>query len=216
MTRPARLVVVTGTATEVGKTWFAAATLTELRALGVAVAARKPVQSFEPGTGATDAAVLAAATGEDPEEVCPPNRSLAVPMAPPMAADALGAPRFTIANLADELRWPPATDVGVVEGVGGPRSPLAADGDTVDLVTALAPELVVLVADAGLGAINAVLLAAAPFAGHDLLVALNRFDSDDDLHHRNRSWLVERCRADIVTDPRALAERVRPRRSVEA
>ena len=214
--RPARLVIVTGTATEVGKTWFAAATLAELRALGVAVAARKPVQSFEPGTGATDAQVLAGATGEDPDDVCLPHRSLATPMAPPMAADALGAPRFTIADLAGELRWPPATDVGMVEGVGGPRSPLAADGDTVDLVAAIDPELVVVVADAGLGAINAVLLTTAPFAGREIVVALNRFDAGDDLHRRNRSWLIERSRVGVVTDPRALAVRVRPRRSVEA
>ena len=213
--RPGRLVVVTGTGTEVGKTWFAAATLAELRALGATVAARKPVQSFEPGAGATDAEVLASATGEDPDAVCPPHRSLAVAMAPPMAADALGAPGFTIADLA-ELHWPPATDLGLVEGVGGPRSPLAADGDTVDLVAALDPELVVLVADAGLGAVNAVLLAAAPFAGRSLVTALNRFDADDDLHRRNREWLVERARVDVVTNPRALAARVLPRRSVEA
>lgn len=216
MTRPARVVVVTGTATEVGKTWFAAATLAELRALGVSVAARKPVQSFEPGTGATDAEVLAGATGEDPDEVCPPHRSLALPMAPPMAADALGAATFTIADLVAELRWPPATDLGIVEGVGGPRSPLAADGDTVDLVAALDPDLVVVVADAGLGAINAVLLATAPFVGREIVAALNRFDVDDDLHRRNRDWLVERGRVDVVTDARSLARRVRPRRSVEA
>jgi dethiobiotin synthetase len=214
--RPARLVVVTGTGTEVGKTWFAAATLAELRALGASVAARKPVQSFEAGTGATDAELLASATGEDPAQVCPPHRSLALAMAPPMAADALGAPDFTIAELAAEVHWPPDTDVGMVEGVGGPRSPLAADGDTVDLVAALEPELVVLVADAGLGAVNAVLLAAAPFAGRDLVTALNRFDAADDVHRRNCSWLIERGRVDVVTDPRTLAARVQPRRTVEA
>lgn len=214
--RPGRLVVVTGTGTEVGKTWFAAATLAELRALGASVAARKPVQSFDPGMGATDAEVLASATGEDSEVVCPPHRSLAVAMAPPMAADALGAPDFTIAELAAELHWPPGTDVGMVEGVGGPRSPLAADGDTVDLVATVDPELVVLVADAGLGAVNAVLLAAAPFAGRELVTALNRFDADDDLHRRNRRWLVERARVEVVTEPAALAARVLPRRTVEA
>jgi dethiobiotin synthetase len=216
--RPACLVVVTGTATEVGKTWFAAATLAELRARGAAVAARKPVQSFEPGTGATDGQVLAAATGEDPEEVCPPHRSLAVPMAPPMAAAVLGAPRFTIADLTRELRWPRATDVGIVEGVGGPRSPLADDGDTVDLASALDPDVVLVVADAGLGAINAVRLAVAPFSGRAVIAALNRFDGDDDLHCRNRTWLTDRADVDVVTDPGALAVRLTTggRRSVDA
>ncbi len=40
---------VAGTATEVGKTWWTAAVARELRAAGVHVAARKPVQSGDPG-----------------------------------------------------------------------------------------------------------------------------------------------------------------------
>ncbi len=49
--RPAALVFVAGTATDVGKTWWTAAVARELRARGVQVAARKPVQS---GSGAAD------------------------------------------------------------------------------------------------------------------------------------------------------------------
>jgi dethiobiotin synthetase len=206
--RPARLVVVTGTGTGIGKTWFAAATLTQLRARGFHVAARKPVQSFEPGADPTDADVLAEATGERPDQVCPPSRSLGVSMAPPMAADALGLPEFSVAELAREVSWPSAVDVGLVEGVGGPRSPLASDGDTVDLVAALRPEDVVVVSDSGLGAINAVRLAVAPFDGRHVLVALNRFDLADDLHRRNRAWLERRARLEVVTDPAQLAARL--------
>ena len=44
-------------------------------------------------------------------------------------------------------------------------------------------------ADAGLGTINAVRLCAAALAGRPLLVLLNRFDPDDDLHRRNAAWL---------------------------
>ena len=68
MTRPRTLVFVSGTATEVGKTWWTAATARELRVAGAHVAARKPVQSGEPGA-VTDGEVLAAATGEDPYSV---------------------------------------------------------------------------------------------------------------------------------------------------
>jgi dethiobiotin synthetase len=67
--RPERLVLVAGTATEVGKTWVAAAVLAELRTRGVRVAARKLVQSFSPGEHPTDAEALAAATGEAPDDV---------------------------------------------------------------------------------------------------------------------------------------------------
>jgi dethiobiotin synthetase len=202
--RPTRLVVVTGTGTEVGKTWFAAAVARALGAGGRTVAARKPVQSFEPGAGPTDADVLAAATGEHPDAVCPSHRRYEVPMAPPMAAARLGRPPFTIADLVAETSWPAGVDVGLVEGAGGPRSPLAADGDTVDLCAALRPDLVVLVADAGLGTINAVRLCAAALAPHPLAVALNRYDDADALHHANRAWIADRDGLETVASPEAV------------
>ena len=209
MTRPRGLVVVTGTGTAVGKTWFSAVTLGLLRARGVRVAARKPAQSFAPGDHPTDAEVLGAATGDDPTEVCLTHRSYERAMAPPMAAEALRLPAFTIADLVNELRWPDDVRVGFVEGAGGPRSPLAADGDTVDLVAALAPDLIVVVAEAGLGAINAVRLSAAPFDRlAPVVVALNRHDDADDLHERNRAWLSLRADLEVVTSPTALADRL--------
>ena len=45
----------------------------------------------------------AVATGEQPHTVCPSHRWLPVPMAPPMAAHALGLPPFSIDDLATEL-----------------------------------------------------------------------------------------------------------------
>ncbi len=199
--------MVSGTDTGVGKTFVAAAVLRGLVARLVPVAARKPVQSFDPAGGPTDAELLAAATGEPAQQVCPAHRWLALPMAPPMAAEALGRPPFTLAELVAELDLP-AAGVTLVEGVGGPRSPLAADGDTVALADALGADPVVLVADAGLGVINAVRLAAAAFGGRPLVVALNRFDPDDGLHARNRAWLAETDRFDVVTTPAALADRL--------
>ena len=74
MTRPGALVFVTGTGTEVGKTWWTAHVASELRAAGVAVAARKPVQSGD-GSAPEDSAVLAAATGEEDDRVTPPHRT---------------------------------------------------------------------------------------------------------------------------------------------
>jgi dethiobiotin synthetase len=210
VTRPAQLVVVTGTGTEVGKTWVGARALHHLRANGVRVAARKPVQSFEAGVGPTDAELLAGATGEEPDEVCPRHRWYEAPMAPPMAAEALGQPPFRIADLLGELRWPDAVDVGLVEGAGGPRSPLAGDGDTVDLVRGLHADLVVLVADPGLGAINSVRLAVAAFDSvAPVVVVLNRFDPADSLHRANQAWLTDRAGLQLVPDAAALAELVR-------
>jgi dethiobiotin synthetase len=201
LARPERLVLVAGTATEIGKTWVGARWLEQLP---VTKAARKPVQSFEPGD-VTDAEVLAAATGDAPETVTRRHRWYEVPMAPPMAADVLGRPAFTIADLVGELRWPdPAVAVGLVETVGGPRSPIAVDGDAVDFAAALRPDQVLLVADAGLGTINAVRLCAAAFTGHQLVVFLNRFDATNDLHRRNRAWLVDNDGFHVVTSVAAL------------
>jgi dethiobiotin synthetase len=187
------LVVCVGTATEVGKTWVGAAVLADLRARGHTVAARKPAQSFDPEDGQPlDADVLGDATGEPGDVVCPPARTYAVPMAPPMAADALGRPVPTLAELLDDVRWPePEVDIAWLETVGGPRSPIGRDGDAVDVVAALDPRKVVLVADAGLGTISAVRLSVAPFQalGHEPIVVLNRFDANDDLHRRNAAWL---------------------------
>jgi dethiobiotin synthetase len=203
-------VFVSGTGTEVGKTWWAAALLRAERARGVRVAARKPAQSFAAGDRQTDANVLGAATGERPEEVCPPDRWYERALAPPMAAAALGRPAFTVADLAAETLDEPAATLVLVEGAGGPCSPLACDGDNVDLARALGVDAVLLVADAGLGTINAVRLAAAALvtrlAGTPFVVALNRFDGSP-LHAANRAWLRERDGFDVVVAPEDLVGR---------
>ena len=206
--RPERLVLVTGTGTDVGKTWVAARVAEALRAQGLRVAARKPAQSFALGEAPTDAEVLTAATGEPPETVCPRHRWYEVAMAPPMAADALGRPPISVDELAAEIAFPEGTDVGLVETAGGVRSPLAHDGDTVDLLARLKPDATVLVADAGLGTINAVLLSFAALAPVPVHVILNRFRAGDALHAANREWLAGRFGLDVCVDVEALAARL--------
>lgn len=207
--RPAHLVVVVGTGTEIGKTWVAVQLLGIAGDRGLRVAARKPAQSFAPGdddAGRTDAQLLAAATGEDPTDVCPAPHWYPVPMAPPMAADALDRPPLTLGLLLDHLAWPPTADLVVVETAGGVRSPLATNGDLVELCRRLAPDAVVLVAGAGLGTINSVLLSIDALAPWRTIVVLNRFDPDDDLHRRNRDWLTGHEGLDCVVDLDELAD----------
>ena len=208
--RPERLIVVAGTGTEIGKTWVGARLAEAVRAGGLRIAARKPAQSFQPGEGATDAEVLAGATSEDPETVCPRHRWYEVAMAPPMAADALGRPPIKIGDLAAEIEFPHGIDVGLVETAGGVRSPLAHDGDTVDLMALLKPDAVVLVADAGLGTINVVLLSYAALAPVPVHVFLNRFNAGDPLHAANRNWLIEHFGLDVSVDIDSLLERIVP------
>jgi dethiobiotin synthetase len=204
-------VAVAGTGTGVGKTYVGAALLRALRARGYAVAARKPVQSFAPDDPSTDADILAVASGEDPKLVCPAARWLRVPIAPPMAAEALGLAPFTIGDLAAEVRaTAPPDALVVVETAGGVRSPIADDGDSAALIDALAPPLVVLVADAGLGTINVVRLSVEALGPHRVVVHLNNFDHGGKLHVRNAEWLRTREGLEVVTDIEALTTRVEP------
>ena len=205
--RPGRLVLVAGTGTDVGKTWVSARLLAALRAAGSTVAARKPAQSFDPAADPAgfDSALLGAASGETSETVCIPARWYQIAMAPPMAADALGRGRFTLAELVQELTWPaPAVDVGLVETAGGVRSPQThdGDGDVVAVTGILAPDIVLLVADAGLGTLNSVRLSVDALPGAaPVVVVLNRYDERNDLHVRNRRWLIEEDGLSVVTMP---------------
>lgn len=200
--RPTTVVAVVGTGTDVGKTWVGAQLLRSWGRAGLAVAARKVAQSHEAGEAATDAAVLGAASGEPPEAVCPPALSFPVPMAPPMAAAVLGRRPPLLADLLGALRWPDRrVDVGLVETVGGLRSPQADDGDALDVLGALAPDRVVLVAAAGLGAVHAVRCAVDGLTAAGLApaaVVLDRHDEDDDCHRRTVAWLVHRDRLPVV------------------
>ncbi len=118
------IVFVAGTGTEVGKTWTLVQLVRELRGRGRRLSVRKPAQSFEPAElGATDAELLAAASGEQPQSVCPAHRWYETPMAPCLAATQLGRPAFTTRELAVEVtnrgdgrgavrrrrRWSPVT-----------------------------------------------------------------------------------------------------------
>lgn len=203
-----RTVVVAGTGTDVGKTWVTANLARRLRDRGATVCARKPVQSFEEDSSEpTDAEVLALATGERPAAICPPHRWLGVPMAPPIAAAVLDQPIPQLHQLCDEIVWPdPPPDIGFIESVGGVRSPLADGGDTVDLVQAINPDLVLVVADAALGAINNVRLAANALSPAPTVVFLNRFKVESDLHRYNLAWLCERDGLDVQTELDELVE----------
>ena len=106
--------------------------------------------------------------------------------------------------------WPaPEPDVKWVETVGGVRSPIAFDGDSADLCEMYRPDAVVLVADAGLGTINAVRLSATAITAPRVVVYLNHWDGSE-LHELNRAWLADRDGFDVAIDVPSLAARVSP------
>ncbi len=114
-----------------------------------------------------------------------------------MAATVLGRDAFTVEDLSREViaSWSgddTNADIGLVESAGGAWSPQASDAKHVgDFANALGADGVLLVADAGLGVINAVRGAIAAFdLTRPVIVMLNRFDENNPLHVANRDWLV--------------------------
>jgi dethiobiotin synthetase len=203
--RPSLLIGVIGTNTEVGKTWVTAQLLATLKLRGARVAARKPVQSYAPDDINTDAARLAGASGEDVADICPAHRCYPLALAPPMAAQALGRGPVVLAEIISEIRWPANIDIGFVETVGGVRSPLSGDADSLDLLRRLEVDRMLLIADAELGTINAVRLTLAAVGATPTMVFLNRFQSDNELHEMNRRWLIEQDQLTVITDVHSLA-----------
>jgi dethiobiotin synthetase len=127
-----------------------------------------------------------------------------------MAAEVLGRDELRLDGLVAEIvdSWPDEpVDVGMVELAGGVWSPIAHDGDGLDLTRSLAPDRILLVADAGLGTLNAARPALAALeAIAPVTVLLNRFDATDDLHRRNLAWLSDREAAAVATDVAELAD----------
>jgi dethiobiotin synthetase len=128
-----------------------------------------------------------------------------------MAADLLSRPRIALDTLVSEITWKPELDIGVVETVGGPRSPLAHDGDSVDLLLRLQPDAILLVADAGLGTLNAIRLCLPCIGNMPVAVFLNRFDASNELHRLNLQWLQDKDAVAAITDVRALTALVSAR-----
>jgi len=153
----ARVVLVTGTDTEVGKTVVAAGLARALVRRGRRVAAVKPVESGcgeAPGE-TEDGVLLARAAGQD--EPAAALVRLRTPVAPPVAAEREGRELDpgpwveTIRRLARDR------DVVLVEGAGGLLSPLTWETTARDLGVALGADALVVAPDR-LGCLNHALL----------------------------------------------------------
>lgn len=166
---------VTGTNTEVGKTWISQALLLAARADGLRTLAIKPVaagcESTPAGLRNEDALALREAmTAElDYERINPV--ALEPPIAPHIAAQQAGL-QLSVESLAKHCRSVLAEphDFGLIEGAGGWRVPLN-DGETMaDLVRALDLP-VILVVGMGLGCLNHALLTAEAIRADGLRLA---------------------------------------------
>lgn len=167
---------VTGTGTDIGKTFVAAGLVRHLRAQGRAPDALKPVVSgFDPDAPAgSDPAMLLDALGRpatmDEIERISPWRYRA-PLSPDMAARREGAtPNFGALLGFCRDRIAAAEGPLLIEGVGGVMVPLDTQHTVLDWMTALGLP-VLLVGASHLGAISHTLTALAALHDRDLTVA---------------------------------------------
>ncbi len=170
---------VTGTDTEIGKTFITAALLHVARNQGCRAAGMKPVAAGTDADGRNEdvEALLAASNVALPRSICNPFL-LPAAVAPHIAAAASGVridPAIIETAFAD-LRA--RAEIVLVEGVGGFRVPLGEDFDSADLAVRLGLP-VILVVGMRLGCINHALLSAEAIRARGLTLAgwvANRID----------------------------------------
>lgn len=170
---------LTGTDTEIGKTFITCALLHRARQLGLTAAGIKPVAAGTDAAGRNDDVerIRAASNVALAEEVINPYR-FAPAIAPHLAA-AEACVRIDFACIAAACASARRqAGLVIVEGVGGFRVPLDVDRDSADLAVVLGLP-VILVAGLRLGCLNHALLTAEAIAARGLALAgwvANRID----------------------------------------
>lgn len=162
---------ITGTDTEIGKTFVTCALLHRLGRQGVRAVGMKPVAAGLDAEGRNEDVeqILAAAPVAAPRELVNPY-AFNAPMAPHAAAAEEGRViRFAPIHVAfNQLRA--LADTVIVEGVGGFRVPLGPEGDSADLAQTLGLP-VILVVGLRLGCINHALLTVEAIQARGLTLA---------------------------------------------
>ena len=165
---PASAWFITGTDTEVGKTFSTCTLLHVLKQRGIRAVGMKPVAAGIDADGKNDdvESLIAASGVEAPRPLVNPYL-FAPPIAPHIAAQETGEhiDIERIATAFDALRT--LADAVLVEGVGGFRVPLDAEHDAGDLAKRLGLP-VILVVGMRLGCINHALLTAESVAAAGL------------------------------------------------
>ncbi len=192
---------ITGTDTEIGKTFVACALLHALRHTGVTAVAMKPVAAGvdEHGLNEDVERLLAAASFAAPRTLVNPYGFRAA-IAPHIAAEEEGR-SIELPHIAASLsRLQTIADVVLVEGVGGFCVPLGATCDTADLAALLNLPLI-LVVGMRLGCINHALLTQQAIAARGLPLAgwvANRIDPAMSRFSENLAALQTRLPAPLL------------------
>ena len=192
---------ITGTDTEVGKTFVTSALLLALRTRGVKAIGMKPVAAGTDAAGKNDdvEALIAASGAIAPRELV--NPYLFQPAIAPHIAAAEEGRTIDIALIVDAFNKLRAmADTVLVEGVGGFCVPLGPQSDTADLAESLGLP-VILVVGMRLGCINHALLSQQAIIARGLKLAgwiANRIDPAMSRFEENLKSLEERMAAPLL------------------
>ena len=194
---------ITGTDTNVGKTYVTCALARRAVALGQRVFAFKPIETgcaVGPSgdfVGA-DQEALALAAGDWQRGSLRGLYRFPMPAAPSVAAIDYGAPPVDIAQIAATAASVPA-DLTLVEGAGGWRVPVTDTADMGALASAVGLP-VVIVARSGLGTINHTLLTveAALRDGLSIAAVVMSQRPDEPAPHSNRDEILRRWSGQVL------------------
>jgi dethiobiotin synthetase len=192
---------VTGTDTEVGKTFACCALLHLLKSQGYQALGMKPVAAGTEADGTNEdvEALIAASSRNAPRELINPYL-FAPAIAPHIAAEEEGR-SIEIPLIVDAfVRLRSQADALLVEGAGGFCVPLGTDSDMADLAQALALP-VILVVGMRLGCINHALLSQQAIHARGLNLAgwiANRIDPGMARFEANLSALETRIDAPLL------------------
>ena len=198
---------ITGSDTDVGKTYIACELIRQLRNLDIKLETRKPVES---GCSIdksrelipADALKLQAANNnlETIERIAPYRFKAA--LAPPRAA-ALEGCHLQIADLLNACSLDDSNNTLIVEGAGGFYSPLAQNGLNADLASLLQLAVIIVINDR-IGAVNQALMTIQAVESRHLMIAAiimnqvneeieNDMDNSEDLRSLC-NYSIFRCR----------------------
>lgn len=198
---------VSGTGTDVGKTYCTALVAKLLRGDGADAgyykAAASGVLLDEQGCVESDATYAARIAGIPDTHEDMVSFSYKEAVSPHLAARIEGNPVSLDVVEHDFKRVQERHEYVLVEGSGGIACPLRFDERVIMLadVVRMLDIPVLLVADAGLGTLNALVTTAAYLEREELRLAgivLNRFRSDNALHKDNRAMAEVLCSAPVV------------------
>jgi len=196
---PSTGLFITGSDTDVGKTYIGCELIRQIRSQGIELEVRKPVESgCKPDESAVlvaqDALKLRAANQhQEAMQRVAPYRFRAA-LAPPRAANLEGC-QLQLADLIDACSLDDSNHLLIVEGAGGFYSPLAENGLNADLASHLQLAVVIVVRDQ-IGAINQALMTIQAVESRHLsitAVILNQVEESTEKEMNNIEDLKKYC-----------------------